>query len=228
MEMSPEQDAVKSAALTIALNTIENDSSEHVLLNMMQRLIAFSDRIIDKAENNDEDPRIECSCGCSYCCHMQVKVTPPECFLIFAYILETFSAQEIERLKQRIDHNRDLTEGRSFHERVLLKRETLCIFLTDHVCDIYHARPLICRAWHSLNRKGCKQAFLSDNSDSEIETAPLRHYVLGMIREAIHDVCVENDWEYDTYELPFALFSCFHHSNPMQNWLKHHHPFEMI
>ena len=226
MEISPEQDAVKSAALTIALNTIEYDSSDNFLLNMMQHLIAFSDQIIDKAENNDADFQIDCSSGCSYCCHMQVKVTPPECFLIFEYILETFSAREIERLKKRIKHNRGLTDGRSFNERVLLKRETPCIFLTDHACDVYNARPLICRAWHSLNRKGCKQAFLSDNSNAEIETAPLRNYVLGMIREAIHSVCIQKEWEYDTYELPFALFSCFNHSNPMQNWLQHHNQFE--
>jgi len=226
MEISPEQDAVKSAAITIALNTIENDHSDNFLLNMMQHLIAFSDQIITKAERIDEDSRIECSCGCSYCCHMQVKVTPPESFLIFAYILETFSSLEIDRLKQRIEHNRDLTEGKSLNERVLSKKETPCIFLTNHACDIYKARPLICRAWHSLNQKGCRQAFLSENSHVEIETAPLRNYVLGMIREAIHSVCVQKDWEYDTYELPFALFSCFNHSKPMENWLLHHNQFE--
>lgn len=226
MEILPEQDVVKSAALTIALNIIENDHSDTFLLNMMQHLIAFSDHIVGKAENSDTDSHIDCSSGCSYCCHMQVKVTPPESFLIFAYILETFTAREKERLKQRIKHNRGLTEGRSLNERVRLKKETPCIFLTDHACDIYTARPLICRAWHSLNRKGCKQAFLSENSHAEIETAPLRNYVLGMIREAIHAICIQKDWEYDTYELPFALFSCFNHLTPMKNWLLHHPLFE--
>ena len=226
MELSPEQDVVKSAAYTIALNIIENDHSDNFLLYMMQHLIAFSNHIVDKAENSDTDSPIECSCGCSYCCHMQVKATPPEIFLIFAYILENFTEREKKRLNQRIKQNRDLTEGKSLSERVLLKKETPCIFLTNHQCDIYAARPLICRAWHSLNRNGCKQAFLSGNPHAEIETAPLRNYVLGMIREAIHSICLQKEWVYDTYELPFALFSCFNHSNPMKNWLLHQPLFE--
>jgi Fe-S-cluster containining protein len=164
MEILPENDAVKSAAITIALNTLENDHSDQFLLNMMRHLIAFGEHIIDKAETLDADSRIECSCGCSYCCHMQVKVTPPESFLIFAHILETFSTEEIERLKLRIENNRGLTEGCSLHERVLLKKETPCIFLTNHACDIYESRPLICRAWHSLNQNGCRQAFLDRKS----------------------------------------------------------------
>lgn len=225
METLPEQDAVKSAAITIARNIIENDHSDSFLLNIMAQLIAFSEHIIDKAEKSDGVSEIDCVCGCSYCCHMQVRVTPPEAFLLFAYIMEKFTEPEKERLQQRISHNRRLTEGRSLEERVLIKKETPCIFLTDHKCDVYMARPLICRAWHSLNRNSCRQAFQSENSHAEIETFPLRNYVLGMVKEAICSICLNNDWECGAYELPVALFTCFKDSDSMKNWLLHHHLF---
>lgn len=226
MATLPEQDAVQSAAITIARNIIENDHSEDFLLHMMEHLIAFSEHIVDKAEKNDKELRVACSSGCSYCCHMQVRVTPPESFLIFSHIDETFTEEEKERLHRRIDNNRELTEGRSLDDRVLVKKETPCIFLTDHACDIYSVRPLICRAWHSLNKNGCIRAFLSENANAEIETAPLRNYVFGMIREAIHSICDQEDWEYETCELPFAMDSCFNDPSPMKNWLLHHHLFE--
>ncbi|MBU0991683.1 MAG: YkgJ family cysteine cluster protein [Proteobacteria bacterium] len=225
MKIIPEQDAVKSAAISIARNIIETDHSDNFLLNMMRHLIAFGDTLISKTEAIDSNTPIACSCGCSYCCHMQVKVTPPEIFLIFAYILKTFNIGEQDRLNKRILSNRLLTEGKTLDERILLKRETPCIFLTDHSCDIYKARPLICHAWHSLNRDGCESAFISEDAHAEIETAPLRNYVLSMIREAIKDICINMNWEYDAYELPSAIFSCFHDENPMKNWLLKHHLF---
>ena len=120
MGLMPEQDAVKSAALSIASNIIETDHSDIFLLNMIKHMIAFGDHIISRTEIMDSDDRIECSCGCSYCCHMQVKVTPPETFLIFAFILENYTRDQKTRLQQRIRHNRHLTEGKRIEERVLL------------------------------------------------------------------------------------------------------------
>ena len=201
-------------------------TSDNRILQIVAHLGAFGDHIISKIESADSSIKPACSSGCSYCCHMQVKLTPPEAFYILQDIASHFSANARLRLFERIDNNRSLTEGKTLEERVLAKHQTPCIFLTNHTCDIYQVRPLICRAWHALNKASCLKAFQSQNAHAEIETATSRNYVYSMIRETIKDVCFDMHWECGIYELPFLIDRCLHLKHPLQDWLVGHSQFD--
>lgn len=226
MKRLPEEESLKSAVISIASKIIENDPSENSILHMMRQLSAFGDHIVSRIELNDISARVACASGCSYCCHMQVSVTPPEAFNILAYVLDNFSARQYERVQKRIDNNRHLTEGKNLEERVALKQDTPCIFLTDHVCDIYEARPLICHAWHALNKAACVAAYDSGNFSAEIETAPLRNFIFSTIREALGNICATHNWEYGVYEVPAAMDRCFHSGRPLQDWYERNPVFD--
>lgn len=228
IEHSPEQDALKSAAITIANDIIEAGTSDNRVLHIMEHLGAFGDRIISKIEKNDPSTKADCSSGCSYCCHMQVKLTPPEAFYILQNVSTHFNLTARHRLFKRIDNNRSLTEGKTLAERILIKHQTPCVFLTNHMCDIYQARPLICHAWHALDKRSCLTAYQSQNANAEIETAPSRNYVYSMIREAIEDICVDMHWECGIYELPFLMDRCLHLEHPLQNWLVGRSQFDVL
>lgn len=215
----PETDPLKTVAIGIARKIIDAGASDNRIMDIMVHLNAFGDHIISKMEEKDPSSIVACSSGCSYCCHMQVKVTPPEAFFILQNITTHFTSQSRIRLFKRIDNNRTLTEGKSLEERVLIKDQTPCVFLTNNTCDIYQARPMICHAWHALDKSACVSAYQSKNSDAEIETLPSRNYVYGMIREAIKDVCLDMHWEYGLFELPFLMDTCFHLNDPLHSWI---------
>lgn len=213
--------------MTIARNIMAAGASDNRIMTIMAHLNAFGDNIISKMEEKDPSTIAACSSGCSYCCHMQVKVTPPEAFFILQNISTHFTAKTRDRLFKRIDNNRGLTEGKSLEERVLIKDQTPCVFLTHHTCDIYQARPMICHAWHALDKSACVTAYQSKNADAEIETLPSRNYVYSMIREAIEDICMERSWEYGIFELPLLMDKCLHLNNPLHNWIVGHALFDL-
>ena len=220
MPKEPQQDVIKSNAIAIATQIIDTAPSEHMLIHMMEQLILFGETITAKLESTEPDARIACSRGCSYCCHMQVKVTPPEMFLILAHLTAEFNPAQMDILTEKIANNRRLTEGKDLEERVDMRHHTPCIFLHNHRCTIYPARPLICRAWHSLDNSACESAYLLEDANAEIDTLPYRNYVYSMIREAVEAVCAEHEWHYGVFELPLAMSLCLNRPLAMAHWLK--------
>lgn len=220
MQTAPVEDVVKSNAITIATQIIDTAPPEQMVIHMMEQLIKFGETITARLESTEPDAHIACSRGCSYCCHMQVKVTQPEMFLIFAHLTAQFNASQMSMLTEKIANNRRLTEGKELEERVIMRHHTPCIFLDHHACAIYPVRPLICRAWHSLDNTRCKAAYLMEDANAEIDTLPYRNYVYSMIREALEDVCKEKKWHYGVFELPLAMSLCLNRPLAMENWLK--------
>jgi hypothetical protein len=101
---------------------------------------------------------VECRRGCSFCCHMNVGVTPLEAARIaLALRRETYA----ERREAVLEADRHL-DRRGAEARLALRM--LCPLLVDGACSIYELRPLACRALLSLNARACELELQSQES----------------------------------------------------------------
>lgn len=127
----------------------------------------------------------DCRKGCGWCCHAQVPVSRPEAEWLRDWMDTHFQAAERDDTLERIARNLDLTKGRSLDERVAVWDQTPCIFLHENVCRVYPVRPLVCRAWHAVDKEQCRRAFLAREANAEVDNTPFRNFILGVVRDEL-------------------------------------------
>ncbi|MFN8611218.1 MAG: YkgJ family cysteine cluster protein [Vulcanimicrobiota bacterium] len=120
----------------------------------------------------DVPRQIACRAGCAWCCHEPLQV----------HILDAISVAS--GLSFPIDYQLD---SRVSYE---LKRNfEPCPFLgTDHRCTVYERRPLVCRAFHSLDVTRCQQVKESQDSQRQVPMHLRAYSFPGLIQEACLDV----------------------------------------
>lgn len=149
----------------------------------------FAEELTSGIEADSFFSEIACGPNCPYCCSMQIRVTPPEAVLVGDYVLSTYSEDQKKDLMKKIEHNLELTDGKSLHEKVENWHQTPCIFLESGSCSLYPVRPFICRSWHSLDSAACLKAYELKKSSAEIENYPHRNIIFGTIRKGIIEGC---------------------------------------
>ena len=184
----------------------------------LEEMMALAESLVARVHREQDRGTVACNVGCSYCCHVQVKVTPLEALVIFAWLTHAFSPQQHILLKERIANNRHLTEGVDLVHRVMVKALTPCIFLEEGNCSIYPVRPLICRAWTSYDRNKCKDAFESGDHTAEIESSVPSNFVYSLARQTIEKICRHYGLESIPLELPLAMARCFGHTDLFNKW----------
>ncbi len=102
-------------------------------------------------------PNVACRAGCSFCCFLNVVVTPFEALTIVSFIRRTFKPEEIVALQERLRDYR-ATRGRvAPSERVHFMKP--CPLLSaEGFCTVYDSRPIACRTHHSLNVHACERS----------------------------------------------------------------------
>jgi Fe-S-cluster containining protein len=108
--------------------------------------------------------KVDCTVGCSYCCHFKVEVKAYELFVILRYLRKALPQHEIHGV---------LTSAESNAERIRqLSREQhfgtnlACPFLKDDRCRIYPVRPYACRNFHATNRYNCMVSYENPSDQS--------------------------------------------------------------
>lgn len=101
--------------------------------------------------------RIACARGCAMCCHLRVMATPAEVLGLVAYIQGSLAEDAFAALAARISAAAARIRGLP-RERVLTTNIP-CPLLVDDACSMYPARPLNCRAYHSLDVEACRDSF---------------------------------------------------------------------
>ena len=203
-------------------DSILNGSPLPVLLDVTK----FTHEIVNTLENEEKAPQVACRNGCSYCCYSHIAVMPVEALLIFSFIAIHFKKTEQSNLKQKIKKVHRLTQNKTIEERFELKEKTPCIFLRDGSCRIHPVRPLICRAWNSLDADSCKTAFHSNIFATEIEHSPIENYVFGSVQQLYAEICEQLNIQSARLELPHAISRCLETSDPMPHWLAGHQIFD--
>lgn len=213
-----EDDYLFVAARNKTHEILDAGRSEQDTLASISELLSFATLLVENFERKTA-LSVACKAGCHYCCFAQVAITPPEALLIGHMVKCAYSARDQLNLMHHIDHNLKLTHGRTLQERIDVWQNTPCIFLKSRECSIYTARPLICRAWHSLDAAQCKTAFCSKDSLSEMDSYPHRNYILGTIRDGLQQGCWDLGCQSQPVEMAKAMEAYFNHQTPWQNWL---------
>jgi Fe-S-cluster containining protein len=126
-------------------------------LEVTRQSLQWADQLIEGFESVNPLPKpVACQLGCTFCCHNEVEVTPPEAFLIAQVIRQYFSPQRQARLKEKILKAAALKTGKSTAELAATRQTRPCPLLEEDKCVVYPWRPLTCRAMHSLDREHCR------------------------------------------------------------------------
>ncbi len=117
-----------------------------------------------------------CRAGCDYCCHMNVHVAEAEAFHLAAHVERSDKAAV---LKEAVVEAARTIRGKTDEDR--FREHIACPFLDRDTgrCQVYEARPFICRTHNSTSRLGCRKAFRA-GSPTGAEGARV-----GAIRKAI-------------------------------------------
>jgi hypothetical protein len=118
-------------------------------------------RLDSAAEDAPSRARWACARGCSFCCHLQVLVTPPETAALQPYLTD--------EIRRRVTTNVARTAG--LDAGAYRRARIPCAFLSaDGSCLAYEARPLRCRAHSSTDLRVCQSAFEDDTPTNAVPT----------------------------------------------------------
>jgi Fe-S-cluster containining protein len=124
-------------------------------IELIRKFELTLDREVQANRSSQGAPIIACKAGCSYCCHEVVVATVPDLVRAEAYVREHYAGRDLESLKQRLyAYERAVAPCFGFN---LGRVRTTCPFLEEGLCGIYEARPMRCRAVHSMDAEPCKR-----------------------------------------------------------------------
>lgn len=102
-------------------------------------------------------PRNACAAGCALCCHLRVAATPAEVFGLLDHLRSGTAASDFQALAGRCREVAARVQALDPAQR--LATNIACPVLVDGRCSGYAARPLNCRAYHSLDLAACEASF---------------------------------------------------------------------
>jgi Fe-S-cluster containining protein len=150
-----------------------------------------------------------CARGCAMCCHLRVAAMPVEVLGVARYLRRQLPPEALElrvaRIREAAAAVSALPSGQ------LLAVNIACPLLdADGACSVYPARPLNCRAYHSLDVAACRESFEDPGNLS------LQHPQSGWIsavnggaQEALRDGLRAAGTDAAQYEFATALDEAF-------------------
>jgi hypothetical protein len=96
-----------------------------------------------------------CREGCHWCCRLSVIVTAPEVLYLAEYVRQTFDADRLASLRERLASVEKEIQGMDPVARA--RHGPYCALLVDGRCTAYDARPVKCRSWFSYDVEACER-----------------------------------------------------------------------
>jgi len=116
---------------------------------------------------------VACKPGCGFCCHgVRVDVTAPEVLTIARGFRETLSKEQIAVVLGRVKEHARAIRSMTFAE--LRRARTPCPMLDEasNLCAVHDARPMRCRAHHSLDVAACEDECMHPDEERGIPRYP--------------------------------------------------------
>ncbi len=170
---------LKARVKQMAEQALTAVKSLEMAIEVSHQAMRWADQLIEGLESADHLPRpVACQPGCTYCCHNQVEVTPPEVFGVAQVIRIYFPPAKQESIKEKTLRLAALKVGKSKAEVAALRQAHPCPLLEEDKCAVYPWRPFMCRAMHSLDREHCRTSFAA--GDLSTDAYYLHRYVFPM------------------------------------------------
>ena len=169
----------------------------------------------------DQSPdrsRRECQAGCPGCCHARVSVTPLEAIAIAGDVRDRQSPAQAVLVRQRAEEN--IAKTAALDDVQYAASMTWCPLLAaDLTCSVYHARPIVCRAWHSLSREQCRECYFSNHVTCAIPLDQHAYTVGQGARAGLAAGLNSAGVDGREYELNSALLAALTGGDVAQRWL---------
>jgi Fe-S-cluster containining protein len=99
--------------------------------------------------------KIECAAGCSWCCRQPLQVSILGAVSVAAHLLDNGLRETYLPL---LEEHVQMLEPFEYDRKKMKDCFELCPFLgDDQRCQVYQARPVICRAFHSTDKSCCER-----------------------------------------------------------------------
>jgi Fe-S-cluster containining protein len=195
------------------------DRTGATALEMAAGALSLADRLVSQYEAAQSLPRpIVCRPGCPYCCSNQVELLPPEALLLGDYVACHFSPAAQQALLARIAANLSLREGKTKPELAPLRPQLLCPLLQEGSCSVYPARPLFCRAHHSLALEQCRREFRAATVTG-FEFYSHRYEIMLSVRAGLQQGCRAIGCQAQVLDHLAALQVCLTTASPGERWI---------
>ncbi|MCH2395491.1 YkgJ family cysteine cluster protein [Oceanibaculum sp.] len=158
---------------------------------------------------------LECTKGCSYCCHNMVTASAPEIFLLARHFRKAAPAhlqKALEKLRAADEAGRDLDPRQRYLAHIG------CGLLDENgLCTAYEARPNVCRTMVSASVAACRASFDGEPAQipvpkpyGALRTAYSYTLLAALRAEGLDD---------RLYELNQALRTALETENAERRWL---------
>lgn len=158
-----------------------------------------------------------CSAGCAHCCHVHAYATAPEVFAVANHLRKTLSPKMLQSLRAQLEAR--AREVASLSDEVRWAEKIPCALLDARgFCSVYEARPLRCRAFHSLSADVCRDAF-EGRDDVAPLTAPLLDRAANAVEEGYDHALASAGLSAEGYRLEIALAAALADLGAPGRWL---------
>ena len=122
--------------------------------------------------------KIECAAGCSWCCRQPLQVSILGAVSVAAYLLENDLDETYLPLLQAYV---DRLEPFEYDHKKLKECFERCPFLgPEDRCQVYQARPVVCRAFHSTDKSCCERIVAERTESRDVPMYPRLFGFIGV------------------------------------------------
>lgn len=134
-----------------------------------RELRAEMDAAIKAANEGSQKQNLTCTKGCSFCCYINVDISPTEARVLINYVTPEVKEKLIAQ------------QGYGLKKYDLLPyQKRACAFLKDNKCSIYAERPMACRKHQVVSSKELC------NTEQEDQRVVLASMLMPEIIYAVH------------------------------------------
>ncbi len=203
-----------------AIELLRSEPTLERIQDLVRTAIYYADHCLARLEADQPLPQpIACEPGCDACCHNQIELTAPEALFLGSFLEARFPPERRQALGQRAEQSLARRAGQSKTQVAAQRRQHPCPLLHEHRCLAYEARPLVCRAMHSLNAAACFQE-LADPLRPVVPFYSHRHIVYVSLSHGLAQVCRVFSLQAGPLDLAQVLLFFCEDSADIRRWLR--------
>lgn len=147
--------AFYSDGFTLGMEIFTNGFHRKKLFESIRQMHESVDSFIQSFDAfvTQNDKKIHCRKGCSWCCHQPVFALSYELEYLNDVVTRNFDQQKQDEIRKRAKEKKQKLD--SLSEKELLNSKVPCPLLENGSCSVYEARPMACRIYLSTNVKTC-------------------------------------------------------------------------
>lgn len=188
-------------------------------LDLVRTAIYYADHCLARLAVEQPLPQpLACEAGCDACCYNQIELTAPEALFLGSYLEARFSPEQRHALRERAAQTLARRAGLSKREIAAQRGEHPCPLLQAHRCLAYEARPLLCRAMHSLDAAACYRE-LADPLHPIVPFYSHIQIIYVSLSHGLHQVCGTFHLQTGPLDLAQVLLTLCDQPDLARRWL---------